>query len=96
MEFGHLITEQREKILRIARAHGAGNLRIFGSYARGEEGPDSDIDLLVELEPGRSLLDIIAIKQEIEDVVHRKVDVVTMASISPYIRDEILQEAVAL
>lgn len=91
-----LIKEKREEIIRIARAHGATSVRIFGSYSRGEEKPGSDIDLIVKLEPNRSLLDVIAMKQAIEDLVHRKVDVVTEAALSPYIRDDILQEAVAL
>ena len=96
MGFNSLINEKREEIIRIAKAHGATSIRIFGSYSRGEERPGSDIDLIVELEPGRSLLDVIAMKQEIEDIVHKKVDVVTEAALSPYIRDDILQEAVAL
>lgn len=96
MGFGSLLNEKREEILRIAKTHGAISLRVFGSYSRGEEKPDSDIDLLVELESDRSLLDVVAIKQEIEDIVQRKVDVVTEAALSPYIRDDILQEAVAL
>jgi predicted nucleotidyltransferase len=96
MELGPLIREQRENILKIARAHGATNLKIFGSYARGEERAGSDLDLLVELEPGRSLLDIIAIKQNIEDMINRRVDVVTAGALSPYIRDEIMKEAIAL
>jgi len=58
--------------------------------------PPGDIDLLVEMEPGRSLLDIVAIKQEVEDLLGKKVDVVTKAALSPYLRDEVLQEAVVL
>ncbi len=96
MEYGSFIKNKREEILYIARTHGALSVRIFGSYARGEEQPSSDIDLIVEMEPGRSLLDIIAIKQEVEDLVGKKVDVVTEAALSPYLRDEVLQEAVAL
>ena len=96
MGLSSLINEKREEIIRIAKAHGATSIRVFGSYSRGEERPGSDIDLIVELEPSRSLLDVIAMKQEIEDIVHKKVDVVTEAALSPYIRDDILQEAVAL
>ena len=96
MKLGPFIMKRRENILKIAKAHGATNLKIFGSYARGDEKPGSDIDLLVELEPGRSLLDIIAIKQDIEDMINRKVDVVTADALSPYIREEIMQEAIAL
>ena len=96
MKLGPLIRKQRENILKIAKAHGATNIKIFGSYARGDEQPGSDIDLLVELEPGRSLLDIIAIKHDIEDMINRRVDVVTAGALSPYIREEIMTEAIAL
>ena len=96
MKSSSLLHKKREEIIKIAKAHGATSLRVFGSYSRGEEQPGSDIDLIVELETGRSLLDVIAIKQEIEDIVHAKVDVVTEASLSPYIREKILQEAVVL
>jgi predicted nucleotidyltransferase len=64
--------------------------------ARGEARPDSDIDLLVDLEPGRSLLDIIAIKQDIEDLLGCEVDVVTQAAISPPIREQMLKDVVNL
>jgi hypothetical protein len=64
--------------------------------ARGEAGPDSDVDVLVNLNPGRSLLDIVAIKQDLEDLLGRKVDVVTEAAISPYIREQVLKEAIDL
>jgi len=69
---------------------------VFGSFARGEENIDSDIDLLVELESNRSLLDIIALKYDIEDLTGRKVDVVTQAGISPYLVKQIMKEAVPL
>ncbi|MEP7352385.1 MAG: nucleotidyltransferase domain-containing protein [Acidobacteriota bacterium] len=80
----------------IAARHGALHLRLFGSIARGEDRPDSDLDLLVDLEPGRSLLDLIAIKQDLEDLLHRPVDVVTEASLSPYMREAVLKEALTL
>ena len=96
MPISTLLREKREEILRIATKHGARNLRIFGSFARGEEQPDSDIDLLVEMERDRSLLDIIAIKHDLEDLIHRKVDVVTANAISPYLREKILKSALSL
>ena len=96
MKLGPFIRERRENILKIAKDHGATNIKIFGSYARGDEQPGSDLDLLIELEPGRSLLDIIAIKQDIEDMINRRVDVVTARALSPYIREEIIKEAIAL
>jgi len=86
----------RENGRRFARSHGALRVRIFGSAARGEAGPKSDLDVLVDLEPGRRLLDIVALKQDLEDLLGRKVDVVTEAAVSPYIREEIVREAVSL
>jgi predicted nucleotidyltransferase len=91
-----LLSDKREEILKIAAGHGARKVRVFGSVARGEARPDSDIDLLVDLEPGRSLLDIIAIKQDIEDLLGCEVDVVTEAAISPPIREQMLKDVVNL
>jgi uncharacterized protein len=88
------IEDRRDEILSIASRYGARNIRLFGSAARGEGGPESDIDLLIDLEPGRSLLDLIAIKQDLQDLLGCKVDVVTEAAISPRIRDEIIHQAV--
>ncbi len=83
----------RSEILRIASTHGARNLRVFGSVARGEDHPDSDIDLLVDMDPGRSLLDLVALGQDLEDLLQRKVDVLTDVSVHPALRDRILSEA---
>lgn len=91
MQSDKLLTDRREEILRIAAGHGARNIRVFGSPARGETHPGSDVDVLVQLEAGRSLLDVVAIKQDLEDLLGCDVDVVTEASISPYIRDQVLQ-----
>lgn len=82
--------------MRVASAHGARNLRVFGSVSRGEATDKSDIDLLINLEPGRTLLDIIAIKQDLGDLLGCNVDVVTEDSVSPYIREQILKDAVSL
>jgi hypothetical protein len=90
------LKEKRDEILKVAASHGAHDVRVFGSRARGEGRPDSDLDLLINLEPGRTLLDIIAIKQDLEDLLGCKVDVVTEGAISRYIREEVLSEAVAL
>ena len=84
---------RRQDILRILSQHGATSAKVFGSAARGESGPESDLDLLVQLKPGYSLLDLIAIKQELEDLLACEVDIVTEAALSPYMRDRILQEA---
>jgi len=87
---------RRDEILNIAVRHGARTVRIFGSVARGEETPASDLDLLVEFEPGRSLLDHIALAQDLEDLLGREVDVVTAKGLHPYIRDRVCREAVPL
>lgn len=88
--------DRRTDILEIAAGHGARHVRIFGSTARGEAHAGSDLDLLITLEPGRSLLDIIAIKQDLEDLLGCKVDVVTEAGLSPYLRDRVLSDAMPL
>ena len=90
------ILEHRDEILRLARAHGARNLRLFGSAARGDDRSDSDLDLLVEMEPGRSLVDHVALKQDLEGLLGRDVDVVTEQSLHPRLRDRVLREAVSL
>jgi len=90
------VLEKRDEILRIAAGHGARTVRFFGSAVRGEETPESDIDLLVEFEPGRNLLDHVALVQDLEDLLGRTVDVVTEGGLHWYIRDRIHQEAVPL
>lgn len=71
-------------------------MRVFGSSARGEAGSTSDIDLLVRMGHGRSLLDLIALSQELESVLHRKVDILSDKGLSPYLQQRILAEAVPL
>ena len=96
MEIDNVLKDRRATILQVAASHGARDVRVFGSRVRGTARPDSDIDILVKLEAGRSLLDLIAIKQDLEDLLSCKVDVVTEAALSPYIREQVLNEAVAL
>jgi uncharacterized protein len=96
MNLSQLIQQKRRQVLDIAAGHGALNVRLFGSVARGETTESSDLDLLIEMETGRSLLDIVAIKQDLEELLGCKVDVVTEAAISPYLRDKVLNEAVRL
>lgn len=96
MNVDDLIRQKRQQIIQVAAKHGAYNVRVFGSVARGKAGPSSDIDLLVELEPGRSLLDHIALVQDLEDLLGRRVDVVTERSLHWYIRDRVIEEAVGL
>jgi predicted nucleotidyltransferase len=85
----------REDIARIASAHGARNVRVFGSAGRGEVGA-RDLDLLVEMSEGRSLLDLIALSNELEDALGVEVDVLSERGLSPYLRERILAEAVPL
>ena len=91
-----LVKSKREEILRVAAQHGAYNIRVFGSMARGEAGAGSDIDLLVDLEPGRSLLDLGGLQVELEALLGRPVDVVTEAGLYWLLRRRILKEARAL
>jgi len=90
------LRSRRTEILEVARKHGARNVRVFGSVARGDSGPDSDVDLLVELEPGRGLLDHAALMLDLSDLLGCIVDVVTDRGIRPRIRDRVLLEAVPL
>jgi predicted nucleotidyltransferase len=96
MRRAELIRERREEILRAAGRHGASNLRVFGSVVRGEDGPDSDIDFLVTLEPGRSLLDQAALVEDLEELLGGRVDIVEDDALHWYIRDRVLQEALPL
>ena len=93
MRIEELLRSKREAILRIAALHGARNVRLFGSIARGEANPGSDVDILVEWEPGRSLLDHVALMQDLEDLLGMKVDIVTRDALHRYIRDQVLAEA---
>lgn len=90
------LRSRRTEILDVARKHGARNVRVFGSAARGDAGPDSDVDILVELEPGRSLLDHVALMLDLGDLLGCKVDVVSERALHWYIRDRVLAEAVPL
>jgi uncharacterized protein len=87
---------KKDAIRKIAEAHGAKNTRLFGSFARRAATETSDVDILVELEAGRTLLDLVAIKQDLEDLLGRPVHVVTTSSLSPYFQEDVLKEAVAL
>ncbi len=90
------IRERRAAILDLANRSGIRRVRIFGSVARGEARIDSDVDVLVDFEPGRSWLDQVGFEQDLETLLGRPVDVVAEGGISPYLEDEILREAVPL
>ena len=92
----HEIRQKRELILNVAARHGARNLRVFGSVVSGQERPDSDLDLLVEFDLGRSLLDHVALVQDLEDLLGQRVDVVTEKALHWYLRDRVLRQATAL
>lgn len=96
MDISKQILSRREEMRSIAARHGARSARIFGSVARGEPGPESDLDLLVELEPGRTLLDQAALQLELEELLQRKVDVVTVRGLRAPIREHVLRESVPL
>jgi predicted nucleotidyltransferase len=93
MDIDELLKDRREDILRIAAQHGAHNVRVFGSVARGEARSDSDVDLLVELESGRSLLDLGGLLMDLQTLLGREVDVVTDQGLRDRIRARVLQEA---
>jgi len=88
-----LLITQREQILFLAHKYGAYDVRIFGSLARGEARPDSDIDFLVKLEAGRSMLDLARLSRELQSLLGYNVDIVTEAGLRPRIRSEVLKEA---
>jgi len=88
------VTDLRREIERAAAAHGAREVRVFGSVARGEERPDSDVDFLVTLEPGRSLLDLARLEIELERLLGRRVEVVTPGSLREPLRSTAVKESV--
>lgn len=96
MGIDEILKARREEVLRIAARHGARNLRVFGSVARGDAGPESDLDLLVELEQGRSLFDLGGLLMDLQDLLGCRVDVVTERGLRARIRDRVLREAVPL
>ncbi len=87
------MTVDLDVIERICARNDVALLRVFGSVARGEDTAESDLDLLVEFSEPKSLLDLIGLEQEFEEALGRKVDLVTPASLSPYLRDQVIQEA---
>jgi hypothetical protein len=93
MTIERLLAEKREEILRLAASRGARNVRVFGSVARGEAREDSDIDLLVDIESGRSLLDVVGLWLDLQELLGRKVDLLTEGGVNRHLRARILAEA---
>ena len=93
MSINAVLEQKREDIFRLAAKYGAYNVRIFGSAVRGEEGPESDIDFLVELEPERSLFDLGGLQEELQSLLGCEVDIVTEKGLHWYIRDQVINEA---
>ena len=93
MTIERLLAEKREEILRLAASRGARNVRVFGSVARGEAREDSDIDLLVDIESGPSLLDAVGLWLDLQELLGRKVDLLTEGGVNRHLRDRILAEA---
>ncbi len=90
------LKDHRDDILSAARKYGARNVRVFGSMAREDNRQESDVDLLVEFEPGRSLLDLVGMANDLHDALGRSFDIVTENSLHRLIRDRVLHEAVKL
>ncbi len=90
------LKQLKEEVYRIARAHNAVKVYVFGSCARKEETPDSDIDLLVDFNPSATLFDQVEIQDEVHALLNCKVDVVSKRGLHPYIRRRVLAEAVEL
>lgn len=96
MDTRTLVQSRRQEILDLAERHGARNVRVFGSVARGEARSDSDVDILVDMEPGRSLFDLGGLLFDLQTLLGVDVDVVTEKGLRRRIRAQVLQEAVPL
>ncbi|CDM96162.1 MULTISPECIES: nucleotidyltransferase family protein [Limnospira] len=96
MNLPERLQEKREEILALAAQYGASNIRVFGSVARGEADADSDVDFLVEMQPGRSLLDMGGLLMELEELLGCRVDIITEKGLRPRIRQQVLAEAIRL
>jgi len=96
MDINQVLRDKREEIERIASRHGAANIRIFGSVARGDAGPESDIDLLIDVGSQTSSWFPAGLIIDLENLLGRKVEVVTERGLDPQIREHVLREAVPL
>ncbi len=93
MKPSEALATHRDKLLAIAAGHGASNLRVFGSIAKGVDREGSDIDLLVDIRQGTSLFDLVGMQQDFEDVLGMKVDLLTEPELHPELKERILFEA---
>ncbi len=91
-----ILRSRRDEICSVAAEHGARDVRLFGSVARGEDGPESDVDFLVRFEPGTTLLDQAGLISDFERLLGRHVDVVSERGLKQRIRDRVLHEATPL
>jgi predicted nucleotidyltransferase len=96
MTLQELRDRKRDEILRVAARRGARNVRVFGSVARGDNDEKSDVDFLVDMEPGRTLFDLSGLLLDLESLLHAPVDVVTERGLRPRVRERVLAEAVPL
>ena len=96
MDIPEMLSEKRADILAVAASYGASNVRVFGSVARGEAGDASDVDFLVDLEPGRSLFDLGGLLMDLQALLGREVDVATPGGLRSRIRERALREAMRL
>jgi uncharacterized protein len=90
------VRDRKSEILELAASHGARNVRLFGSVARGDSREDSDVDLLVDLDAGRSLFDLGGLLMDLSDLLGAEVDLIEAGCLHPYIRDRVLAEAIPL
>jgi len=93
MGIEEIIGDKRDAVLALAARHGASNVRVFGSVAEGKADDASDVDFLVDMEPGRSLLDLGGLLMDLQDLLGRKVDVLTEPALHWYIRQKVIREA---
>ncbi len=96
MKMDEVVLPNREKILQLAEQYGARRVRVFGSVARRQDDAESDIDFLVDMEPGRSLFDLGGLLVDLEKLLNSKVDVVTERGLKDRIRDRVVHESVLL
>jgi len=96
MTLEELRGSKREQILQLAQNHGAHNVRVFGSLARGEQGASSDVDFLVDLDPDRTLMDLGGLLMDLQEILHLRVDVATEDMLRPKVRAQALRDAVSL